>query len=334
MNNITSLICKTCGGHLSYKDNCVLVCDSCGTEIAIDEPANNFNIVAGKLESYTGSSTTVIIPNSVMTIGENVFKDSTNLTSVVIPSSVTRIENHAFEGCANLCYIDIPKSVKYIGDSAFKNCGLNKLTINGDVNYLGQESFMCCCNLDELTIVGKVERSGLKVFKQCSKLATVNMDLSMFSGSLRASIEAKKGGDKRPTFFDFFQGTLFYNELRQKHSAKKCFYCNGDVVKGICNNCGEKDYDFVQGCYVATCVYGSYDCPQVWTLRRYRDNTLGSTWYGRLFIRTYYAISPILVKWFGNTNWFKKLWKGKLDRMVAKLQSNGVEDTPYVDKNW
>ena len=88
------------------------------------------------------------------------------------------------------------------------------------------------------------------------------------------------------------------------------------------------------GCYVATCVYGSYDCPQVWTLRRYRDDALGSTWYGRLFIRTYYAISPTLVKWFGNTNWFKKLWKGKLDRMVAKLQNNGVEDTPYEDKEW
>lgn len=88
------------------------------------------------------------------------------------------------------------------------------------------------------------------------------------------------------------------------------------------------------GCYVATCVYGSYDCPQVWTLRRYRDNTLGSTWYGRLFIRTYYAISPTLVKWFGNTDWFKKMWKGKLDRMVAKLQSNGIENTPYTDKKW
>ena len=88
------------------------------------------------------------------------------------------------------------------------------------------------------------------------------------------------------------------------------------------------------GCYVATCVYGSYDCPQVWTLRRYRDNTLGSTWYGRAFIRTYYAISPTLVKWFGKTKWFKKLWKGKLDRMVKKLQNNGVESTPYDDKRW
>ena len=88
------------------------------------------------------------------------------------------------------------------------------------------------------------------------------------------------------------------------------------------------------GCYVATCVYGSYDCPQVWTLRRFRDDTLGSTWYGRAFIHTYYAISPTLVKWFGKTNWFKKMWRGTLDRMVKNLQLKGVEDTPYDDKIW
>ncbi len=88
------------------------------------------------------------------------------------------------------------------------------------------------------------------------------------------------------------------------------------------------------GCYVATAVYGSYDCPEVWTLRRYRDETLGSTWYGRLFIRLYYAISPTLVKWFGNTNWFKKMWKGKLDKMVKNLNDKGVENTPYEDKDW
>lgn len=88
------------------------------------------------------------------------------------------------------------------------------------------------------------------------------------------------------------------------------------------------------GCYVATAVYGSYDCPQVWTLRRYRDDTLAKSRYGRAFIRTYYAISPTLVKWFGDTDWFKKMWKGKLDCMVEKLQASGVEDTPYEDKNW
>lgn len=89
-----------------------------------------------------------------------------------------------------------------------------------------------------------------------------------------------------------------------------------------------------KGCYVATCVYGSYDCPQVWTLRRYRDNTLASTWYGRAFIHTYYAISPTIVKWFGHTKWFNKLCKRRLDRMVKKLLEQGVESTPYEDKNW
>lgn len=88
------------------------------------------------------------------------------------------------------------------------------------------------------------------------------------------------------------------------------------------------------GCYVATAVYGSYDCPQVWVLRRYRDYTLAETWYGRTFIRTYYAISPTLVKLFGHTKWFKKLWKGILDKKIKTLQTNGVESTPYQDRQW
>ena len=88
------------------------------------------------------------------------------------------------------------------------------------------------------------------------------------------------------------------------------------------------------GCYVATAVYGSYDCPEVWTLRRFRDNTLAETWYGRAFIHTYYAISPTLVKWFGHTEWFKKMWKEPLDSLVNKLQSQGVENTPYNDRIW
>ena len=88
------------------------------------------------------------------------------------------------------------------------------------------------------------------------------------------------------------------------------------------------------GCYVATAVYGSYDCPEVWTLRRYRDNTLAESIFGRAFIHTYYAISPTLVKWFGKTQWFKTLFKGKLDKMVKSLNEKGFEDTPYEDKNW
>lgn len=116
------------------------------------------------------------------------------------------------------------------------------------------------------------------------------------------------------------------------------------TVEGDCDDPAfQRVYDAYQrtqmntrssGCYVATAVYGSYDCPQVWTLRRYRDNTLAKTWYGRAFIHIYYAVSPTLVKWFGNTEWFRRLWKGRLDHMVANLNASGVEGTPYVDPKW
>lgn len=103
-----------------------------------------------------------------------------------------------------------------------------------------------------------------------------------------------------------------------------------DIMKSVnsstSNNSG--------GCYIATAVYGSYDCPEVWSLRRFRDNTLAESWYGRAFIHCYYAISPTLVNWFGKTNWFKKLWKPTLDRMVDNLNRNGVENTPYKDHIW
>ena len=85
------------------------------------------------------------------------------------------------------------------------------------------------------------------------------------------------------------------------------------------------------GCYIATAVYGSYDCPQVWTLRRYRDFSLSRTAPGRLFVKLYYAVSPALVKLFGKQRWFRSLWKKFLDRKVARLNARGFEDSPYKD---
>lgn len=114
-----------------------------------------------------------------------------------------------------------------------------------------------------------------------------------------------------------------------------------DKVMSILKEIGYEDYSQLptinrktenQGCYIATCVYGSYDCPQVWTLRRFRDYTLDATWYGRIFINCYYAISPKLVKYFGHTKWFKQFWKCMLDKLVSNLNVHGVDNTYYHDK--
>ena len=87
-----------------------------------------------------------------------------------------------------------------------------------------------------------------------------------------------------------------------------------------------------QGCYIATAVYGSYDCPEVWTLRRFRDYSLDKTIPGRIFIRLYYTISPSLVRWFGNSKVFKSICQRPLDKLVASLRRKGYMDTPYCDK--
>ncbi len=86
-----------------------------------------------------------------------------------------------------------------------------------------------------------------------------------------------------------------------------------------------------KGCYIATAVYGSYDCPEVWTLRRYRDYELSSTCFGRLFIKCYYKISPILVKYFGGTVWFNRFWKIVLDKMIINLRKYGFSGERYRD---
>ncbi len=61
------------------------------------------------------------------------------------------------------------------------------------------------------------------------------------------------------------------------------YHCNKSIVPAPTSNSTRKS----GGCYVATCVYGSYDCPQVWTLRRFRDDIMAQSVAGRLFIKFY-----------------------------------------------
>lgn len=83
----------------------------------------------------------------------------------------------------------------------------------------------------------------------------------------------------------------------------------------------------IDGCYVATCVYGSHDCPEVLTLRRYRDDRLSKSWFGRCFIRIYYAVSPRIVEILGDKRWFYRLCRPVLDSIVGKLQkTSSVEE--------
>ena len=83
------------------------------------------------------------------------------------------------------------------------------------------------------------------------------------------------------------------------------------------------------GCYIATAVYGSYDCPEVWVLRRFRDEGLRRSAVGALAVRAYYAVSPKLVARFGHVRGLCRGVKWILDRFVAELKRRGYRDTAY-----
>ena len=86
------------------------------------------------------------------------------------------------------------------------------------------------------------------------------------------------------------------------------------------------------GCYIATAVYGTYDCPELWVLRRFRDEWLRKSAAGRMAVRVYYAVSPRLVKCFGGSGTVKTLSRNLLDRFVARLKKRGFADTAYTGR--
>ena len=309
----------------------------------------DFEIVAGILKKYNGASPDVVIPegvteidagaipdgvktltipNSVTEIGESAFEGCSSLTSVTIPNSVTKIGESAFKDCSSLTSVTIPNSVTKIGESAFKGCSsLVSITIPNSVTEIDTEAFSACFSLTSVTIPNSVTEIGDRTFFSCASLTSVTIPNSVTEIGDRAFFKCTSLASITILGQPYIASNAFdntpYKEQKQSGQQQLMQQQQQNQPK---NSSG--------GCYVATCVYGSYDCPQVWTLRRYRDYTLAETWYGRAFIRAYYATSPTIVRLFGKTAWFRKLWRGKLNRMVADLQAKGFESTPYNDRNW
>lgn len=152
-----------------------------------------------------------------------------------------------------------------------------------------------------------------------------------FGGYTHYDNNGHKTGYSNPSLFG---GYTHYDNKGQKTGRSDPGLLGGYSNKGsVPNRAGNSSASgSSEGCYVATCVYGSYDAPQVWTLRRFRDQYLDDRFWGRAFIRMYYAVSPTLVHLFGETAWFRRFWRSRLDTLVGRLHQHGYSDTPYTDK--
>ena len=149
--------------------------------------------------------TSIIIPNSVTSIGEWAFKetgvynDEANWENgvlyidnclisakesisgdYIIKEGTRLIASSAFYGCSSLTSITIPQSVTTIGEQAFAYCfSLTSITIPNSVTTIGSSAFYYCSSLTSVTIPNSVITIGNYAFNNCSSLTSVTIPNSV-----------------------------------------------------------------------------------------------------------------------------------------------------------
>jgi hypothetical protein len=173
--------------YYTTNDGTITITGYAGTNgvVVIPDTINGLSVTSigeGAFFYQRTSLTSVIIPNSVTSIGADAFSGCTNLTNVTIPNSVTGIPWDAFYGCTSLTSVIIPNSVTGIGSWAFGYCtSLTNVTIPNSVTSIGWRTFSGCHSLTSVTIPNSVTIIEAGAFSGCSSLTSVTIPNSVTS---------------------------------------------------------------------------------------------------------------------------------------------------------
>lgn len=120
---------------------------------AVSPSNNGFMMDGDKLVKYTGTATSVSVPNGVKTIGAEAFADNTSLSYITLPKDLLYIENGAFSGCRYLNRVILPDGVRSIGNGAFADCeNLSSVTMPASLTQMGTSVFAGCDDLKTIAV--------------------------------------------------------------------------------------------------------------------------------------------------------------------------------------
>lgn len=135
----------------------------------------------GCLTSYTGSEEHVVIPEGVKCIGGNpdnsIFEDTeTEIKSVVIPDSVIEIGERAFYTCLQLEEVTMGNGVKKIGQEAFAGCfKMKTIHLSDSLQEIGLRAFNFCESLEALELPSSLRNIEMEAFGNCISLKSLNI---------------------------------------------------------------------------------------------------------------------------------------------------------------
>ena len=157
-------LCACNSSPFTYLENedgtiCILGYRGENTDIVIPDKIDGKTVTAINAPAFTQDEiTSIVLPDSVKTIGEDAFSSCEALVSVTLPAGLTSIGKEAFYNCKSLQEIHFPYGLTEIGENAFLNCvSLSSVSIPATVSKIGPAAFARCYNLDKLEVHGNNE---------------------------------------------------------------------------------------------------------------------------------------------------------------------------------